>query len=286
MDLAEIVSVRLNELGYEQQDLADAAGVTPSFISQLLKRKKHPPSPHRTDLYTRMEKFLKLSAGDLSKLADLQRKHELKRKFDYPPRPLFEKVREIVLSKCKPSRYKEFEQIFEKEPFGEIERVVTQKLLDVAKEVTREGWSNDKWLNQIARVNDKSFEEMRVIVLEFLDTDIYNLSVQNSIYFLEPLIKSWDIDLRNFEMSIVLSPKRGEAQLRRFAFVELDPESADQEPGLRNFLKDRSLCTDLTEEEARLLRKLKLKDRKPNSLFYYRVLQTLRDPVHFRTLKR
>ena len=139
MDIAELLSVRLQELGYEQQDLADAARVTPSFISQLLKRKKQPPSPERTDLYTRMEKFLKLAPGDLSKLAELQRTQDLKRKFDYPPRPLFEEVREIVLSKSTPNKQKELRQIFEKEPFGEIERIVTQKLLDVAKEITREG---------------------------------------------------------------------------------------------------------------------------------------------------
>jgi hypothetical protein len=285
MDVAELVSVRLQELGYEQQDLADAARVTPSFISQLLKRKKQPPSPERTDLYTRMEKFLKLSPGDLSKLAEIQRTQNLKRKFDYPPSPLFEEVREIVLSKCNSNKQKELRQIFEKEPFGEIERIVTQKLLDVTKEITREGWNNDKWMHKMARVNEINFQEMRVIILEFLDTDIYNLSLQNSIYFLDPLIKSWDIDLRNFNMSIELTPKLGEAQLRRFAFVELEPESIDDQPGLANFLKDRLMCMDLTEEEEAFLKKLRFRDKKPNAIFYYRMLQALRDPLHFHTMK-
>jgi transcriptional regulator with XRE-family HTH domain len=285
MDIAELVSRRLQALGYEQQDLADAARVTPSFISQLLKRKKQPPSPDRTDLYTRMEKFLKLQPGELSKLAEIQRAQDLKRKFDYPPRPLFEEVREIVLSKCNSNKQKELRQIFEKEAFGEIERIVTQKLLDVSKEIAREGFNNEKWLNKIARVNEKNFQEMRVIVLEFLDTDIYNLSLQNSIYFLDPLIKSWDIDLLNFEMSVELTPKLGESQLRRFAFVELEPESIDNELGLKNFLKDRLMCVDLTEEEETFLKKLRFGDKKPSALFYYRVLQALRDPLHFNTGK-
>lgn len=286
MDVAELVSVRLNELGYDQQDLADAVRVTPSFISQLLKRKKQPPSPRRTAIYKRIEKFLGLPSGDLSKLAELQRKQELRRKFDYPPRPLFENVRELVLNKCKPTKQKELRHIFEKESFGEVERIVTQKLLDVTKEVSREGWKNEKWLQRIARANEKSFEEMRLIVLEFLDTDIYNLSIQNSIYFLEPLIKSWDIDLRNFNMEVILSPKLGESRLKRFAFVEMEEESQDEEPGLKDFLRDRLLCTDVTEEEDRLLRRLKFKDKKPNALFYYRVLQNLRDPLHFRIHKK
>jgi transcriptional regulator with XRE-family HTH domain len=286
MDIAELVRVRLNELGYEQQDLADAIRVTPSFISQLLKRKKQPPSPKRTAIYKRIEKFLKLPAGDLSRLAELQRKQELKRKFDYPPRPLFENVRELLLNKCKPSKQKELRHIFEKESFGEVERIVTQKLLDVTKEVTRESWTNEKWLQRIARANDKPYEEMRLIVLEFLDTDIYNLSIQNSVYFLEPLIKSWDIDLRSFNMDVILSPKLGESRLKRFAFVEMEAESQDEEPGLKDFLRDRVLCTGLTEEEDKLLRRLRFKDKKPNALFYYRVLQNLRDPLHFRINKK
>jgi hypothetical protein len=281
MDLAELLSTRLHELGFEQQDLADAARVTPSFISQLITRKKQPPAPGRTDLYTRMEKFLKLSPGDLSKLAELQRAENLKRKFDYPPRPLFEEVREVVLSKCKPNKYKELRHIFEREPFGEIERIVTQKLLDVAKEVTKQGWNDEKWLNRIARVNEKSIQDVRVMILEFLDTDIYNLSLQNSIYFLEPLIQSWDIDLRNFDMSIVLNPKLGEAQLRRFAFVELQPESSEIEPGLKEFLNSPLMCEGLSEDEETFLKHLRVSNKRPNALFYYRALQILRDPVHY-----
>src|SRR5687768_16336199 len=168
MDVAELVKIRLEKLGYEQQDLAAAVQVTPSFVSQLLNRKKRPPSPNRTGIYRKMEKFLKLPAGDLSKLADLQHKQELKRKLDFPSIPLFAQVREQILAKCEPGKRKEIQQIFEKEPFGEIERIVTQKLLDVAKDVTRAGWNNENWVRLVARANHKSYAEIRVLVLEFL----------------------------------------------------------------------------------------------------------------------
>ena len=46
------------------------------------------------------------------------------------------------------------------------------------------------------------------------------------------------------------------------------------------------MCVDLTEEEEAFLKKLKFGDKKPNAFFYYRVLQALRDPVHFQTNKR
>lgn len=138
MDVADLIKVRLEQLDYEQSDLAAAVQVTQSFISQLLNRKKKPPSPHRTDIYRKMEEFLKLPPGDLGRLADLQKKEELKVKIEPLPSPLFEEVREVILRKCNPDKAKQVRQIFAKEPFEEIERIVTQKLLDVAKGVARE----------------------------------------------------------------------------------------------------------------------------------------------------
>lgn len=283
MDVAELIRIRLEKLGYEQQDLAAAVRVTPSFVSQLLNRKKRPPSPNRTGIYRKMEKFLKLQAGDLSKLADLENKQELKRRLDFPSIPLFAQVREQILAKCQPGKRKEIQQIFEKEPFGEIERIVTQKLLDVAKEVTREGWNNENWVRLVARANHKSYEEMRVLVLEFLDSDIFSLSIQNAIYFLRPLIQSWDLDLITFEMTVGLSVRPGEEQLKKFAFVEIASEPLVEEAGFTDFLRDSSLSGDVTEEEIKFLKQLKFQQKRPNALYYYRELQNIRDPLHFRT---
>jgi transcriptional regulator with XRE-family HTH domain len=283
VDVAELIKVRLEQLGYEQRDLATAVQVTQSFISQLLNRKKKPPSPERTDIYKKIEKFLKLPTGDLSKLADLQRTQELKRRFEHPSRPLFREVRELVLGKCNPDKEKALRQIFDKEPFGEIEHIVTQKLLDVAKGIAKEEWKNENWLRLVARLNDKSYDEMRVIVLEFLDTDILSWSVHNCLYFLEPLIKSWDIDLITFHMTVIVTPTLGKERLKRFAFVEIEPEPLmEDEPGLKDFLQDSALCTDITEEEVEFLRKLRFKEKRPNALYYYREWQNLRDPLHFR----
>jgi transcriptional regulator with XRE-family HTH domain len=278
MDVAELIKSRLENLGYEQKDLAAELSVTPSFISQLLKRKKRPPSPNRTGIYRKMEKFLKLGAGDLSKLAELQHKQELKRKFDYPTIPLFAEVRDLILRKCVPVKRNAMDQIFKKEPFGEIERIITQKLLDVAKEMTKQDWNNESWLRLVARANHKSYEAMRVIVLEFLDSDIFSLSSQNALYFLRPLIQSWDIDLVTFEMTIVLSLRQGEERLKRFAFVEIESE---EEPGLREFLSDPSIRNNITEEEVKFLKQLKFQRKRPNAFYYYRELQSLRDPLHF-----
>ena len=58
MDVCLVIKRRLDELGFGQKDLATAADVTESYISQLLTRKKLPPAPDRTDIYEKMAKFL------------------------------------------------------------------------------------------------------------------------------------------------------------------------------------------------------------------------------------
>src|SRR5207253_1869841 len=203
MDVCLVIKLRLEELGLEQRDLAAAAEVTESYISQLLTRKKLPPEPGRTDIYDKMGKFLKLPIGSLTKLADLQRKEVLKRNLDDPPKPLFKEVRELILRKCPPAKEKQIRVIFEKQPFGELERLVTQKLVDVVKRVAKD---------------------------------------------------------------------------------ELESAQADEEPGLKEFLRNGSVSGDATGEEIEFLKKLMFNGKHPTPLYYYRELQNLRDPLHFRTL--
>src|SRR5438874_5293729 len=104
MDVCSVIKRRLEELGLEQKDLAAAAEVTESYVSQLLARKKMPPAPDRTDIYDRMSRLLKLPRGKLAELADLQRKDELKKRLIDPPAPLFKEARELILGKCSPAR--------------------------------------------------------------------------------------------------------------------------------------------------------------------------------------
>src|SRR5512136_2613204 len=131
MDFSGLIRRRLEQLGREQRDLAHAAQVTESYISQLLTRKKTPPATDRTGIYDKMEQFLKLPSGQLAKLADQQRLEEMKKKLADPPAPLFKEVRELVLQKCNANKQKQIRSIFEKQAFGELERLVTQTLLDV-----------------------------------------------------------------------------------------------------------------------------------------------------------
>lgn len=278
-----MIRQRLGQLGLEQKDLALAVQVTESYISQLLSRKKAPPAPDRTDIYEKMAGFLKLPSGELSKLAELQRQEVIKRKISDPPEPLFKEVREFVLLKCAPDRQREIRAIFEKQPFGELERLATQKILDVAKRIAKEELQNEAWLRMMARFGHQSYEQMRVIVLDFLDTDVFNVSVANCVTFLDPMIESWDIDLVTFSMEIVLNRRVAMGEPKRFEFVEKQPEPpSEEELGLRQFLENHAMSGDATPQDIEFLKKLRFKGKRPTSLYYYRELQSLRDPLHFR----
>jgi transcriptional regulator with XRE-family HTH domain len=282
VDVSLLIRHRLKELGLEQKDLAAAAQVTESYISQLLARKKAPPAPARTDIYEKIGRALKLPSGELSNLADVQRREELRKKAAEPPQPLFQECRELILRKCDAARQKELRRIFEKEPFGELERLVTQKLLDVAQGVAREELRSEEWLRLMAQIGGRSYEQMRVAILEFLDTDVFNLSAATWISFLDPIIDSWDIDLITFGMGVVLNRRLAAGSLKRFEFAEQQPpRSFALEPGLEQFLKDSSLSGDATAEEIEFLRALKFKEKQPSPIYYYRELQSLRDPLHF-----
>ena len=106
--------------------------------------------------------------------------------------------------------------MFEKEPFGALERLVTQKLLDVAKRVTKQELNDENWLRLVARLSDRSYEQMRVMVLDFLETDVFNVSPENCVTFLDPLIESWDIDLATFAMEIVLNRRLAPGHPKKF----------------------------------------------------------------------
>lgn len=159
---------------------------------------------------------------------------------------------------------------------------MTEKLLDVVKRLAQEELANDDWLREVARLGSRSYEEMRVIVLEFLDTDIYHVSAEQCLSFLDPLIASWDVDLATFALEIVLNHRVAAEYLKRFEFVERRPGEPVEEAGFRDFLQDPALSGSTTADELEFLRSLRFKSKRPTALYYYRALQSVRDPLHFR----
>ncbi len=282
MEVGVLIKQKLAELKLEQRDLAVAAQVTESYISQLLNPKKLPPAPSRTDIYEKIGRFLKLRPGKLAELAEHQRNEGLKKTLAAEPVPLFKDVRELILRKCAPGKERQVRAIFETHPFGDMERLVTQKLLDMVKKGAKDELDNETWLRSVARLAGRSYEGLRVSILEFLDTDAFSVSKEHCSSFLEPLVESWDIDLATFGLEIVLNRRLISGHSKRVEFVEKEVERTVEEPGLKKFLKFDGVRANITEDEIQFLRKLRFEGRQPTALYYYRELQSLRDPLHFR----
>ncbi len=229
MDVSLLIRQKLDELGKGQKDLALATGVTESYISQLLAKKKSPPAPGRSEIYEKIGVYLGLPDGELSKLAEVQRQTELKRRIGEVPVALYEQTRETLLIKCAEGKREELRRIFEKDSYGELEQLVRQTLIAMAG---------------------------------------------GEIELDEGLV-SWDLDLKTFAIDAVVGKVK-----KSFVYGEQVDEPI--EPGFEQFRRDKSMSGDIKRDELEFLRSLRFKDRKPTAIYYYRELQNLRDPLHFK----
>jgi transcriptional regulator with XRE-family HTH domain len=240
VDVALVIRQRLAELDLDQRDLADAAGVTESYVSQLLTHKKAPPAPDRTDIYDRMDRFLKLPHGELARVADAHLKEERMRRFG-DVTPLFPELRGLILRKCAPDELEPVRAIIERQSFGELERLVTQTLLTAVH----------------------------------LGGDVLHVMPKQRAR-LDAAIASWKWDQATFALTVALAT----GAQKRFEYGER--LNGGPEKGLLEFLRDHTLSGTATEGELAFLKSLGFKDRRPTALYYYRELQNLRDPLHFR----
>ena len=240
MDVALVIRQRLEELELDQRDLARAAHVTESYVSQILTGKKLPPAPERTEIYDRMDRFLKFPHGELARVAEAHLKEERKRRLG-DVAPLFPELRELILKKCAPTDVEPVRAIIERQSFGELERLVVQTLLHVAH----------------------------------LGGDVLHVTPKQRAR-LDALIVSWEWDPGTFALTVSLAS----GDHKRFQYSERG--NGDQEKGLLEFLRDPLLSGTATASEVAFLKLLQFTDRRPTALYYYRELQNLRDPLHFR----
>ena len=109
-------------------------------------------------------------------------------------------------------------------------------------------------------------------------------SIDDFSSFIDPLIQSWDFDPVRFTVHVTLAS----GATPRFGFhEETGQERAAEEPALQGFLRDTTLRAEATPEEIDVLRTIRFPpSRRPLPLFYYRMLQNLRDPLHFGQRRR
>jgi hypothetical protein len=82
-------------------------------------------------------------------------------------------------------------------------------------------------------------------------------------------------------VEVVLNRRLAPGRAKRFEFSEVEPSAVTLEPGFEQFLNNKTLSGDATEQEIDFLKGLNFKGRRPTSMYYYRELQSLRDSLHF-----
>ena len=82
--------------------------------------------------------------------------------------------------------------------------MVARSLLTAVQSVARRELDSEDWLRLAATVGGRSLEQMRVLVLEFLDAEVYDVSNDSCTAFLDPLVESWDIHLDDLRLEITL----------------------------------------------------------------------------------
>ena len=198
-----------------------------------------PPAPDRTDIYDKMSRALKLPAGRLSTLADLQRKDDLKRSLSARPRAPVQGGARIDPPEVRTRRTDAGPRDLREAALRRARAPRHAEAAGRRQEVAKQELDNDNWLHRVARSAGRSYEHMRVIVLEFLDTDVFNLSVENCVSFLDPLIESWDIDLATFGMRDRAEPAGWPLATPRSSSSSRGRRSQplEDEPGFKEFLR-------------------------------------------------
>src|SRR5213592_60498 len=95
---------------------------------------------------------------------------------------------------------------------------------------------------------------------------------------LDASVASWEWNPATFALAVRLAG----GEHKHFEYAERDPATGNGEKGMAEFLRDSALSGSATPAELAFLKSLRFKDRRPTALYYYRELQNLRDPLHFR----
>jgi hypothetical protein len=192
----QILAERLEETKRSSDELADAIEVPSQYIHDLIGGRRRPPMPARTDVYERMTRFLKLGRTDLADCATAERA-EMGEDRAAPTTA----VRDQMLGLCTGSTASRLRQGGRKDQAMLVDlfaRVLAVAQLNVCRSLV-EGIP----LRIMASRNGVSYAEVRLRVLEFLDTTPATLTVADLVEFVLPHIAEWDVD-ENGVLKVVL----------------------------------------------------------------------------------
>lgn len=196
--VGQLVRRRLRELKRTPRELAEAMRVTEAYVADLVAGRRRPPAPG-SDLYAPMGKFLRLHRNDLPTCARAERSTvgtRLRR-----PAP---EVRRLLLELCLPGKARLLGRRLAKSDGAELECLIVQRLLEVARGFVSRQLEDEVGLRVAATREGRSYLDVRMRLLEFLDVTADSVTARDCEDFVRPRIASWDIDMDTRAMRIVL----------------------------------------------------------------------------------
>jgi hypothetical protein len=195
--VGELVNRRLRQLKRTPGELAAAARVSETYITELMAGRRRAPAPG-SDVYVTMGKFLGLHRDDLPSCARAERAAE---RPGQRPSP---EVRRIVLELCDTQQAKTLSRRVARPDGAELEWVIVSRLLEVARGFVIRKLDDEVGLKVAAGREGKEYIDVRMRLLEFLDKVPDSVTVEDCMDFLIPRIATWGIDLDSRTMRIQL----------------------------------------------------------------------------------
>lgn len=205
--VGELVRRRLREIHRTPAQLAEAVGVTPAYIDELMSGTRRPPWPGRTDIYPRMTTFLRLSRQEITSRATAERElagHD---------RGPSEAIAALVLELCEPRTARTLARRAKR---GRDELTgLLQRVLDVAQGSVRRSLDDQVGLRIAASEQNSTYLDKRLELLEFLDVGLEALTPDDLARFVRPRIARWDVDLKTGVLRVVLRSTPPRERTRR-----------------------------------------------------------------------
>jgi hypothetical protein len=209
LTVAELLRQRLRELKRTSRDLADAIEVPPEYVDELIAGSRRPPLPGRTDVYERMTSFLRLGRNDLVNRARAERASGSRRSPG-----LQTEVRRLLLELCEPATAKQLERRRTKTSAADLTGIL-ERVVGVTQGAVRRVLDDQIGLRLSATQSGRSYEAMRLRVLDFLDATPETVTLEHLNEFILPRIARWDVDLKTGVLRVVLRAQEPRERTRR-----------------------------------------------------------------------
>jgi hypothetical protein len=197
MTVRRLLQERLKEMERSSEDLAAALEVPTHYVSELISGRRRAPLPARTDVYERMTRFLQLGRTDLADCANSER-GEAGHDRGSPDA----EVQTELLGLCEADTARKLKRRARSDEAEMVDLI--QRVLDVVQGNARRTLDHQIPLRIAATRTGASYPEVRLRVLEFLDTSPATLTLADLSEFVRPQVALWDVDLDSGVLRVVL----------------------------------------------------------------------------------